>query len=375
MSPWPARHAANAARQTLSLTRGDAALYLAVLLYTAAGLLLLAAAGMQEMSSHRLYLRQWTTMFVILMPLIALSVDAILVIHRFDRRRTLAFRRVFSPHRLACMLSGMALLMGLMVFQGTFTSIKNVLPALQGGFPHDRAQADIDAFLHFGIDPWRILHAVAGTDVVRRVLEWNYNVLWFLLCFGALFHVATSPRARSVRARYVVMFMLVWIVCGNVLAGLFLSAGPVFYGAVTGDEARFADLAAFLARSGGEFSSAHSYQNYLWRLHASGEAGFGSGISAFPSVHVGLIAMNAFFLADVSRRLGVAAFAYVGLIVASSVYLGWHYAIDGYVSLAVVGLLHVVCRRFMAAAPGPALAEVPAADTPAAAGVRALRAS
>ncbi|WP_431319910.1 phosphatase PAP2 family protein [Rhizobium sp. YTU87027] len=71
------------------------------------------------------------------------------------------------------------------------------------------------------------------------------------------------------------------------------------------------------------------------------------GHLAFPSVHVGLIALNAFFAAEVSRRLGIIAFSYTAFVIASSVYLGWHYAIDGYASLLVVGLGHFALKTLM----------------------------
>ena len=338
-------HITNTARATFGMVRADAPVYLAVLIYTIAGLLLLDVTDARDMAAHSLYFRQWTVMFLFLMPVVTLAIEAIYIIHRFDNQRMLAFRRAYSPHRIGCLLSGMALLMGLMVFQGTFTSIKNVFPSIYHGFPYDRLQADIDAWLHFGTDPWRLLQPGLASEVVRRAIEWNYNVFWFILCFGSLFFVATSPRARRIRVRYLIVFMLVWVVCGNLLAGLFLSAGPAFYGAVTGDPARFAELLAHLAHSGDAFSSAHSFQNYLWTLYEREQAGFGSGISAFPSMHVALVAMNAFFLMDLSKRLGVAAFVYTGLIVASSVGLGWHYAIDGYVSIFVVAVLHYACKR------------------------------
>lgn len=336
---------AQTVRNTFHMVRADAAIYLLIIVYTIAGFLLLAYAHRPDLSSHGLYIEQWTTMFLVAMPALALLFDALYVIHRFDNRRTLAFRRAFSPRRMSCLFAGMILLMGLMVFQGTFTSIKNVMPVLQGGFLYDHVQANIDAAIHFGVDPWRILYSFAEMDFIRRVIEWNYNVFWFLFCFGSLFFVVTSPKARAIRTRYLVMFMLVWIVCGNVLAGLFLSAGPAFYGAVTGDTARFGEMIEFLTRSGNEFSSAYRVQTYLWELHSSGSAGFGSGVSAFPSVHVALIAMNAFFLAERRPRLGIPAFLYVGFILAGSVFLGWHYAIDGYASIAMVGFMHYVCRR------------------------------
>jgi hypothetical protein len=319
--------------------RQDAMLYALIGLYSLGGLILLGLTDTTEMISHQVYFQQWPQAFAVIMPLMAIVVDLSILILRFDRRRPLAYRRVFSARRIASLVCGVMLMMGLMVFQGTFTSIKNALPALEGGFQYDRIQADIDAWMSFGIDPWRLLHTVAGCGVVLTIVEFNYNVVWFIVCFGALFFVSTSPSADGFRRRYVLLFLFVWIMCGNVLAGMFLSAGPVFYGAVTGDQARFAALTTFLTTSQWS-SSASNYQSYLWSLYEQGKPGFGGGISAFPSVHVGLVTLNAFFLAERSRRLGIAGFAYVGFIQLSSVYLGWHYAIDGYVSFIVVTLAY-----------------------------------
>ncbi|CDZ46895.1 Membrane-associated phospholipid phosphatase [Neorhizobium galegae bv. officinalis] len=319
--------------------RKDALLYVLIGLYSLGGLIFLGLTDMTAMISHHLYFQQWPQVFAVVMPVMAIVIDLSILILRFDRRRRLAYRRTFSARRIASLLSGVLLMMALMVFQGTFTSIKNALPALEGGFQYDKIQADIDAWLSFGIDPWRLLHAVAGYDVVRTIVEFNYNVVWFIICFGTLFFVLTSPSADGIRQRYMLFFLFVWIMCGNVLAGTFLSAGPAFYGAVTGDHARFAALTAFLAPSQWA-SSAANYQSYLWSLYEEGKPGFGGGISAFPSVHVGLITLNAFFLAERSRRLAIVGFVYVGFIQLSSVYLGWHYAIDGYVSFIVVTLAY-----------------------------------
>lgn len=324
----------------------DAWLYYMVLGYTVLAMLFLLAAGDLRGSSHAVYILPAIKGFLILMPLVALGYDASRVVVRFDQRRRLAFSRVFTPERFASLAAGIILMAGLTVFQGTFTTIKTALPELFGGFPHDRIQADIDAALFFGIDPWRLLHAVGGNAVVRMVVEFNYNVVWFALCYGALFFVATSPRADGIRTRYLAMFLFVWIVCGNILAGLFLSAGPAFYGEVTGDHLRFADQLAFLAE-GNWRNSAAAYQSYLWSLHDSGMRGIGGGISAFPSVHVALVTMNALFVFEVSRRWGLAAFAYVAFILASSVYLGWHYAIDGFASIVVVAAGHFALRAWL----------------------------
>jgi len=331
--------------ETATMIRADAGFYLFIAIYTLAGLVFLHAVGAGDRAAYWIYVLRWISLFALFLPAMTVIFDYGLILHRFDRKRSLAARKVFSPSRMARFLSGISLLMAMVAFQGTFTSVKNGLPVWQGGFRFDKVQADIDAYLHFGTDPWRWLFAMAENDLVRFAVEWNYNILWFAICFSALFFVVTSPKAVSFRSRSLISFMLVWIIVGNILAGLFLSAGPAFYGAVTGDKARFAEQLAFLSGSISSSNSAASYQDYLWMLHSAGKTGFGSGISAFPSVHVALITLNALFVWEHSRRLGIAAFAYVGLVIASSVYLAWHYAVDGYVAVAVTLAIYVVVRK------------------------------
>lgn len=326
--------------------RADVWLYLAVAVYFVIGLVLLIADGHAEMMCFGIYFNQWTYLFLFFMPLTAVIFDYAWILLRFHGKRSLAVRRAFSPQRLAHLFSGMALLMALMIFQGTFTSIKNLLPIIRGGFIYDRPLANLDALMSFGSDPWRGPLSIAGHEAIVKIVDWNYSVLWFLVCFATLFYVATSPRAASIRVRYISMFMLVWVVCGNILAGIFISAGPAFYGAVTGDGQRFAELMTVLNSPDGP-TTASLFQRYLWSLHEHGTSGLGSGISAFPSVHVALIALNAFFAAEVSRRLGIIAFCYTALVIASSVYLGWHYAIDGYASVLVVGFGHFTLKTLM----------------------------
>lgn len=327
--------------------REDAPLYLLLFAYSVAGLAFLALTGNPHLATYSSYLVKWAVSFLFFFPLLALALRLLKVFHRFDRRRGLAYRRVFSVRHSAYFASGLCFVLALMVFQGTFTSVKNGLSAWAGGFPYDRQLADWDAALYLGTDPWRLLYAVADPRHVLGIVEWNYNTLWFVLCFGALFYVATAPRAAAIRTRYLVSFMLLWIVVGNIAAGTLISAGPAFYGFVTGDSARFAEQLAVLAGHAGRPGSAASYQAYLWMLHEKGTSGFASGISAFPSVHVGLVAMNAFFLSERSRLLGMLGFAYLGVILLSSVYLAWHYSLDGYVAILIAAALHYALRRWL----------------------------
>ncbi|MBX3568240.1 MAG: phosphatase PAP2 family protein [Rhizobiaceae bacterium] len=333
-------------RETAAYVRADAAIYLIIAIYALCGMLLLHGLQADDRAAYSIYFGMDMVMFGLVMPVAVFIFDLCWSVHRFDRRRRLVFRHVFSPQRLAYFVSGMLIMQSMLVFFGTFTSVKNILPLLHDGFAYDRLHADIDAALHGGVDPWRLIQTVWGTESIRQIVEWNYNFLWFLVCYGALFFVATSPRARKHRTRYVVAFMLVWIVVGNILAGAFLSAGPAFYGLVTGDTLRFAEQLEFLA--GREITAVTaSYQDYLWNAHVSGQAGLGTGISAFPSVHVALTSLNAYFLCLFSRRLGAVAFCYVGFVELSSVYLAWHYAIDGYAAILVTGLIFAVVSKWL----------------------------
>ena len=324
--------------------RSDLLIYIVVTLYLVAGLFVHYQNGTTPFTLLGTYAGTWGVNFGIIGPYFAGLLGALHILHRLRKRRALAFRHMFAPRRVARFLAGTLLLLTvLLLFTDMFSTIKSGLSA-GGSFPHDLVQADIDKALHFGVDPYRLLYAVGEHQWLLRALEFNYNTLWFIICYFTLYWVVTSPRSERVRLRFVLTWFLSWIIVGNIVAGAFLSAGPAYYGFVTGDEARFADQLAFLATSADNLSSAHSYQAYLWSLHISGQGGFGSGISAFPSMHVALATLIALFAGEHSRRLGAIMWAYVALIVLSSVYLGWHYAIDGYASIVLVTSIYWALR-------------------------------
>jgi hypothetical protein len=337
-------------RANLPAAALEVPIYAFVILYSLVASALILATDVPQAFAFQSYFVVWPFVFFVLFPAIYGLLLLLRIVHRFDagvgRRRVL--RRAFAAPHILQFATGVGLLAAMMVFQGAFTSIKTALPLWQGGFPYDLTQADIDRALHFGVDPWRYLLAIGGNDVIRSLAEWNYNQGWFVFCYATLFFIAVSPKAAAIRSRYLTSYMLVWIIVGNVLAGLFLSAGPAFYGFVTGDTARFGEQLAFLAASGDGAHSAARVQAYLWNFYASGSGGLGSGISAFPSMHVGLVTLNALFVFEASRKWGLVAFAYVGIVLVSSVYLAWHYAIDGYAAILVTVMTYLAVRKAFA---------------------------
>jgi hypothetical protein len=327
----------------LAAIRDDRAIYAIVAAYVAIGSALCLAAGGSPLGMLAAYSRVWLVNFGVIAPILAVFAGGVHITHRLNKRRALAYRHMLAPARVGRFLAGILLMLTAgIAFMSTFSALKSVMPA--DGFPYDVLQADIDKMLHFGVDPWRWLYALGHAPWLQRILEINYNSGWFILCYGLMFWWATSPRATQ-RARYFITFFATWIVVGNVLAWACLSAGPAFYGQVTGDTARFGEQMAHLLSTNGEFSSVSVYQSYLWRLYATGRTGLGSGISAFPSMHVAMITLNALFIGEFSRRWALAMWAYAALVMISSVYLAWHYAIDGYASLAVTTALYFAIRK------------------------------
>jgi hypothetical protein len=330
-----------------------------VIAYTAAVLLVAASQGALVAASYQQYLANFGPLYFIGLPLVTTITHVLLWCLRSDRP---GLRTMVSalPTLSGNIASAVVTLAMLILFMGSFTTFKTLMPVLMDGFPHDRAQADIDAWLHGGMDPGPALLQALDYPFLLNILQWNYMVGWMVLAFIPAFFIATRKDASAIRLRYFLTFVSVWVVLVSLLACLFLSAGPVFYADVTGDAARFGgQMQVLLERIG------PTHRPYLWQSYVNGTIGIGTGISAFPSVHVGVAAMNAFLLWDINRKAGTIGFIYLGIVALSSVLFGWHYAIDGYVSIVVVGLLHVGLKRLFANRPPMPAAAVVTSPNPA----------
>src|SRR5690606_20782446 len=127
---------------------------------------------------------------------------------------------------------------------------------------------------------------------------------------------------------------LTMCIVGTVLALAMASVGPIYYDQFLGGN-RFHGLS--VALDGVEYSYiVRDYAQYLLAIYEAGTPDLGGGISAMPSVHVGIVVLNAFFLSSLRWWLGIIGWAFAAMILYGSVYTGWHYAADGYVSIIIV---------------------------------------
>jgi hypothetical protein len=317
-------------RAYLDHVRRDAVFHGFIAAYALVGLVVGFAAGVP----HKFAPFTYASMVVMGLPQpLALLLAGIGLWSLRSRAPLQAFRAVLAkvlmgPHTVA----GLLLFASLLIFMGVFTSLKTMLPDVNPFFA-DPYLADLDRLLH-GKDPW--LYAVALLPArLTPVLEVLYFGVWMLLLFAPMLAVLLMPGLRSVRSQYVWTALIIWPLLGNVTAGAAMSAGPVFYDRIVGDS-RFTELVAYLVQHSNyqEFAQA-----YLWKFYASGEAGAGVAISAFPSMHLANATLLVLLASHVHRWLMGVAVAYCGLILFGSVYLGWHYAVDGYFSIAATVLI------------------------------------
>lgn len=224
-------------------------------------------------------------------------------------------------------------------FLTAYTTYKFNIPAIVP-FHADGLLAEIDRVIH-GTDPWRIAHGLAG-DWWRYLVVQAYSHVWFAAWFGTVLYAIAYARPID-RARYLWGNVLALAVVGTTLATLLSSAGPNFP-SLFPEGARFVPLRAALEASPAN-ASLLFYIDYLRDAYFQPAGAIGTGISAMPSVHVAIAVLNAWFYSSLGRRRGFVAWLFAALILFGSVYTGWHYAVDGYVSIAVVSVIWwTVCR-------------------------------
>ncbi len=151
----------------------------------------------------------------------------------------------------------------------------------------------------------------------------------------------------ALRKRYLISFFGIWIVCGIVLAILLASVGPCFVGPILGNHA-YDELMAYLYKADRQFPvMVLPVQEMLLERYRSNDHGLGRGITAMPSLHVAQAFL--FFLAMRHKARWLAALfgVFALMILLGSVHLAYHYAVDGYVSIAVTATIWWLAGRLV----------------------------
>jgi len=230
----------------------------------------------------------------------------------------------------------MMFILGLSAYTTYKINIPDIVP-----FYADPYLADIDRFL-YGRNAWRVMHQAplqAG-----MIVDFFYTRVWpAVLLLGVLCALNFVEGARLHRYAWGLFF--VYAVMGTLVATLFSSVGPIFYTDFYPDAQQFTHIKPAIL-SNPYISNITGYADYLLAAYRNRQLAFATGISAFPSVHVAVTTLMAWFMTSFGRRWAVLGWTNAVIIQYGSIYSGWHYAIDGDASLIFVSACWIALSRF-----------------------------
>ena len=224
------------------------------------------------------------------------------------------------------------------IFMIGFTTAKTGIPFLVG-YRWESFWADADALI-FGQDVWR--YAVSLPGFVMPWMERAY-VGWGLIIYAAVAMITLYAPPRKVLIFFTATFAT-WFVGGCLMAYAFSAAGPAFAHIFTPDlQDRFAPFHQFLASILGPDNTVTLSQQYLAAARSDLLAAKGGGISAMPSMHVGMVALLT--IAAWRTPWFIPAALYWLTIQIASGFTGYHYWIDGLVATGTALLAWLAAVR------------------------------
>ncbi len=271
---------------------------------------------------------QWGTVFFLLGFVVCRALYIMIAV-RPDRLILTIVHDLKSYITRERLLTALPLIILIPVFFSLFTSAKNLIPIIQPFF-WDEAFARWDAWLHFGRQPWEWTHMAFGAGALTLGISLFYK-LWFVVKFAMLYWQAFSLKYPALREQFFIALAGIWIINGTLLAIMLSSAGPCYFGMLHPELADpFGALMTRLRAIGIYDLYA---MDYLWAAYLGEEARAFSGISAMPSMHVSLACLFALLAWRYGGAVRWGLMGFLAMTMLGSVHLGWHYAIDGYLSL------------------------------------------
>lgn len=215
------------------------------------------------------------------------------------------------------------------------TNLQQRVPAVNPEV-YDTVFAWLDRGLGLGSDPVTAMaqSSFLAHPLVARFLDLVY-VSWYFVKLPLVAYFLLAACRRRAQA-FLFAFLLMWIAhISMVLA--WPSLGPVF---VTPE--LFAEL---------NLPAAHAIQETVWTGYSEYLAQpeqyrvfMYEGMSAFPSLHVGLVALYALFLSGSRRWVVWCAWIYVLLVLTGSCVTGWHYLVDGIAGIGMAAVAWFLAR-------------------------------
>jgi len=210
-----------------------------------------------------------------------------------------------------------------------YCNIKQAIPFINPQL-YDKELLKIDKFFAFGLNPSAYSVSVCSSHIMSGLVDKLY-ILWYLIKPLILIYFVIT-KSKLTHIRFFSCYFSMWIV-GGLLALILPSLGPIYV-----HPEWFASLFKPFADGLQERLGVHyllakanpaDYKYFIYE-----------GIAAFPSLHVGIIAIFAFFVKNENRTFGTLLFIYLAIIQFGSVLLGWHYMVDGIFAIIMAYLMY-----------------------------------
>jgi membrane-associated phospholipid phosphatase len=233
---------------------------------------------------------------------------------------------------------------GAVVLIGTsiFFCISKSLIMHLNPYSADPALSAVDQALHFGHYPHEFLIGAFNSASLADLLD-GFYLLWFPVMFTANAWCIFFERDDNRRMRFLWASFLCGIIGGNLMAVLLSSVGPIYFGAYYPDIVN--PYAAFIASLQGVDLKVIGVSAALLSVVQNPAFPDFNSISAMPSMHVTVAWTIGLYAWSIHRFAGALAFAFAAIILLGSVYLGWHYAIDGYAGILLATLVWWGCGK------------------------------
>lgn len=199
-----------------------------------------------------------------------------------------------------------------------FRNVKSMAPFVHEKL-YDEQLDDIDRFLFAGHSPASVLHEWLGTGWAAHVLAIVY-VVWIGVVPASIAIALVWTRHTRAGEWFVTAVAVDWAL-GAATYLLLPTLGPIY-----SDPAEFADLPETFVTP---------LHEDLWsdRLAVMGDpvgAGTLQTVAAFASLHVGIMVTICIIgeLIALPRWVRISSWVFLGLTMLSTVYLGWHFAVD-----------------------------------------------
>lgn len=252
-------------------------------------------------------------------------------------RKTLRWATENFEGRIAAYLrdgrlhNALAALLALLPVTLFFCIGKSMIPLLNE-YRLDPLFAEVDRIIHFGRYP----HEYLVPWIERLELQHFFDDLylcWFMVVYLVTEFATWGDPDQTRRLRYLWTYTLCWVVIGTIAAVMLASVGPMYFTDFYDAPSPYADLLAHLRAAGDLkiFAIAEELLNMVRDDRAINI----NAISAMPSLHVAMAAALCFYVRGVNRAAWIFLTAFLVFMLMGSVYLGWHYAIDGYIGIAM----------------------------------------